>query len=136
MHDCPGSLLSGKAGRVRDFLLYIAIAVAITASVVIHGFRQSKAGGSADLPMKWIGFAGMTAIVFGYCLKACRAKWRMPRLWLFLILFFAAHSIAGILVLAKTPVMPLVWFAIFTGPEYLFLVKYLDYFVFPETPLK
>jgi hypothetical protein len=117
-----------RPGRTKDFLLYVAIAIAVVMVVVTFAFHQAKTGGSPDLPLKWMGFAGMTAIVFGYAIRDGRRKWHLPKFWLFLGLFFALHTILGIIVLLSVTKMPLVIFGALTGVEYLILAKYLDYF--------
>ena len=61
-----------RSGRTRDWLLYVAIAVLI---LVLAGCSPCIKPGQAaplNLPLKWLGFAGMTAIVFGYAIQACR----------------------------------------------------------------
>jgi len=50
-----------------------AIAVLIVTSVWMFAMHQARTGGSPNLPLKWLGFAGMTAIVFGYAIRAVSA---------------------------------------------------------------
>src|SRR5208282_3219340 len=88
-----------RSGRIKDWLLYVAIAVLIVISVWMFAMHQARTGGSPNLPLKWLGFAGMTAIVFGNAIRACRRLWGKQRFWLFLGLFFAVHSGLGVLVL-------------------------------------
>jgi hypothetical protein len=90
---------------------------------------QARRGGSPNLPLKWLGFAGMTAIVFGYALRACRRQWRKQRFWLFLGLFFGCHTALGVFVLFRLSTMPLVLYGAFTPIEYAFLTAYLGYFL-------
>jgi hypothetical protein len=77
----------------------VAIAVLIVAAAWMFAMHQARTGGSPNLPLKWLGFAGMTAIVFGNAIRACRRLWGKQRFWLFLGLFFAVHSGLGVLVL-------------------------------------
>jgi hypothetical protein len=118
-----------RSGRTKDFLMYIAIAITIAIAASIFGFHQGKTGGSSELPLKWMGFAGMTGVVFGYCLRACRREWGVPRFWLILGIFFTIHTILGIIILLSAQAIPLVTFGVLTGVEYVILGKYLDFFM-------
>ncbi len=118
-----------RSGRIRDGLLYVAIAVLIVIAVWMFAVHQARTGGSPNLPLKWLGFAGMTGIVFGYAIRACRQSWGKQKFWALLGLFFAVHSVLGVLVLLRVPVVPLLLYAVLTGPEYLLLAAYLGYFL-------
>jgi hypothetical protein len=119
----------GRSGRIKDWLLYVAIAVLIVISVWIFAMHQARTGGSPNLPLKWLGFAGMTAIVFGYAIRACRRSWRKQKFWVLLGLFFAVHSGLGVFVLLRVPTVPLVLYAVLTGIEYVVLASYLGFFL-------
>jgi Na+/melibiose symporter-like transporter len=118
-----------RSGRIKDWLLYVAIAVLIVISIWMFAMHQARTSGSPNLPLKWLGFGGMTAIVFGHAIRACRRLWGKQRFWLFLGLFFAVHSGLGVLVLLRVPVVPLLLYAVLTGPEYLLSAAYLGYFL-------
>lgn len=118
-----------RSGRIKDWLVYVAIAVLIVISVWMFAMHQAKTGGSPNLPLKWLGFAGMTAIVFGYAIRACRRSWGKQKFWVLLGLFFAVHSGLGALVLTRVPTVPLVLYAVLTGPEYVLLAAYLGFFL-------
>ena len=118
-----------RSGRIKEWLLYVAIAILIVISVWMFAMHQARTGGSPNLPLKWIGFAGMSAIVFGYAIRACRRLWDKQRFWLFLGLFFAVHSGLGVLLLTRIPTVPLLVYAVLTGPEYLLLAAYLGFFL-------
>lgn len=64
--------LQARPGRIKEWLLYVAIAVLIVVSVWMFALHQARTGGSPNLALKWLGFAGMTAIVFGYAIRASR----------------------------------------------------------------
>jgi hypothetical protein len=117
----------GHPPRIKDWLLYVAIAVLIVISVWMFAMHQVRTGGSPNLPLKWLGFAGMTAVVFGYAIRACRRSWSEQKFWVLVGLFFAVHSILGVIVLTKVPTVPLVVYAILTGPEYVLLAAYLGH---------
>lgn len=118
-----------RSGGIKDWLLYVAIAVLIVISVWMFAMHQARTGGSPNLPLKWLGFAGMTAIVFGYAIRAGRQSWRKQKFWALLGLFFAAHSGLGVFVLLRVPVVPLVLYAVLTGIEYVVLAAYLGFFL-------
>ena len=118
-----------RSGKIQDWLLSVAIGVRIMALVWMFAMHQARIGASPNLPLKWLGFAGMTAIIFGYAIRACRRLWGGQRLWLFLGLFFAVHSGLGVLILMRIPTVPLLIYAVLTGPEYLLLAAYLNFFL-------
>jgi len=118
-----------RSGRIKDYLLYVAIAILIVISVWMFEKHQVRTGGSPNLPLKWLLFAGMTAIVFGYGSRACRRLWGKQKLWVLLGLLFAAHFGLGVLVLMNVPTVPLVLYAVLTGIEYVVLAVYLDFFL-------
>jgi len=84
------------------------------------------------MPLKWLGFAGMTAIVFGYAIRACRRLWGRPKFWVFLGLFFAVHSGLGVLLLMRVATAPWVLYGLLIGVEYLILAAYLGFFLDDE----
>jgi hypothetical protein len=118
-----------RSGRIKDGLLYVAIAVLIVISVWMFAMHQARTGGSPNLPLKWLGFAGMTAIVFGYAIRACRQSWGKQKFWMLLGLFFAVHSGFGALILTRVSTVSLMLYAVLTGPEYLLLAAYLGFFL-------
>ena len=118
-----------RSGRTKDWLLYVAIAILIVISVWMFAVHQARTGGSPNLPLKWLGFAGMTVIVFGYAIRACRRLWGQQRFWLILGVFFAVHSGLGVSVLLRVATVPLVLYAVLTAIEYAVLAAYLGYFL-------
>lgn len=118
-----------KSGRIKDWFLYVGIAVLIVILIWTFAKHQARTGGSPNLPLKWIGFAGMTAIIFGYAIRASRRLWVYQKFWLLLGLFFAVHTGVGVFVLMRVPTVPLVLYAVLTAIEYAVLAAYLDYFL-------
>jgi hypothetical protein len=114
---------------MRDWLLYVAIALFIVLAIWTLAVHQAGTGGFPDLPLKWLGFAGMTWAVFGSAIRACRRWWREQKFWVFLGFFLAVHSGLGVLVLMRIANVPLLLYALLTGPEYLLLAKYLGFFL-------
>ena len=119
-----------RTGTIKDLLLYTAIAVLIVAAIWGFAVHQAKTGGSPTLPLKWLGFAGMTAIVFGNAIRACRRLWGRQKFWVLLGLFFAVHSTLGVFVLMSVPTVPLVLYGVLTGIEYVVLAAYLGFTYF------
>ncbi|MBS1852390.1 MAG: hypothetical protein JST79_15900 [Acidobacteria bacterium] len=117
-----------RSGRIKDWLLYVAISILIVISIWMFAMHQARIGDSPNLPLKWLGFAGMTVIIFGNAIRAYRRFWGRRRFWLFLGLFSSVHSCLGVIVLLRVAV-PLWLYAVLTGPEYLLLAAYLDYFL-------
>ncbi|HVH88328.1 MAG TPA: hypothetical protein VM912_16530 [Terriglobales bacterium] len=118
-----------RLGRIREWLLYVAIAVLIVVSVWMFALHQARTGGSPNLALKWLGFAGMTAIVFGCAIRASRRIWGKQTFWRLLALFFAVHSGLGVFLLLRVPTVPLVLYAVLTAIEYAALAAYLSYFL-------
>ena len=125
-----------RSRRIKDWLLYIAIAVVIVISVWMFAMHQAEDGRLSELPLKWLGFAGMTAIVFGYAIRGCRQSWEKQKFWVLMGLFFAIHCGLGVFVLLRVPVMPLVFYAVLTGIEYIVLAAYLGFFLDGERERK
>ena len=118
-----------RGGRAREFLLYLAIAISIVVLAFVFAFHQARTGGSPYMPLKWLGFAGMTAIVFGYAIRACRRLWGRPKFWVLLGLFFAVHSGLGVFLLMRVATAPWVLYGLLIGVEYLVLAAYLGFFL-------
>lgn len=118
-----------KSTRTRDMLLYVLVAVLIVASAWMFAIHEANTGGSPNLPLKWLGFAGMTAVVFGYAIRACRRERRKERFWLLLSAFGVVHLGLGVFLVARAPVVPLLIYAVLTGPEYVLLAAYLGFFL-------
>lgn len=114
---------------MKDFLLYTAIGLAIVLAAVLFALHQVKIHGSPDLPLKWMGFAGMSAIVFGYAIRTNRASWRKPRFWRLLAAFSLVHFSLGFAVLSRIAAVPLIVYGALTGMEYLVLSIYIAFFL-------
>jgi hypothetical protein len=100
--------------RLIDFVLYITIGLALVAFAAIYAIHAVRTGGKGELPLKWIGLVGETAVLFGYVGRAMRPYWRNGRFWAGFLGFFAAHSVVYIIVLLRTEQFPLLWF-VFIG---------------------
>lgn len=118
--------------RIKDWLSYLLIAFLVAISIWAFEMHQARNLRSPDLPLKWLGFAGMTAIVFGYAIRSCRPLWREQRFWTYLSIFFAVHAALGISVLSRVHHAPLGLYAVLTGLEYLVLARYLQVLLNPD----
>jgi cation transport ATPase len=118
-----------RSNGVKDWLLYVAIAFLIVILVWAFAFHQAKTGGSPKLPLKWLDFAAMTAVVFGYAIRACRRLWRKQKFWLVLAVFFAVHCICGVFALKQIEVVPLAYFPVLIIVEYAILSASLGFFL-------
>jgi len=119
----------GRARRIVEWILYIAIAILLVVVLLLYAVHQARTGGSSKLPLKWLGFAATSAVVFGYAVKA---GWRTrmgPKFWLLLGAFFVVHTGVGLVVLMRVEAVPLLLYALWGWPEYLFLMNCLDFFL-------
>lgn len=115
--------------RIRDALLYCAIAIAVAAAAILIGFYRAKVGLPLGLPLKWIGFAIMTGLVFLNAFRSRRVYWSERRFWVLMGLFSMLHFAVGILVVTRLTKVGLIDFAVATLVEYFALSAYLDHFM-------
>jgi len=118
--------------RIRDWLLYVAIAVLIVMAAWMFAMHQVRTGRSTDLPLKWLGFAGMTGINFGYAIQAGLRSRARRKFWVLLGLALAVHCGVGIFVLLRVDVVPLLLYAVLAPIEYAVLTAYIDFFLGPD----
>jgi hypothetical protein len=118
-----------RRSGIRDWLLYIVIALLIVGLAFAFAVYGADIGLSEDPPLKWMWFVGMTALVFGYAIRACRPWWRARKFWLLIALFFTAHSGLGVLVLSIVDRIPLLLCVPLPGAEYALLTAYLGRFL-------
>jgi hypothetical protein len=119
-----------KNSRVRDFLLYVAIGISLIVLIVLYGNYQIAKRQSPGLPVKWLGFGVMTALIFWWAIRAYRPFWKKTKFWGSLTLFSVFHFSLGILILLKLarPV-GLIDFAVATVLESYGLTVYLGWFL-------
>ncbi len=103
--------------RIRDFVLYVAIAVAVVAFALLYAVRSAKSGSSGRLPLRWLGLGATTAVVFGYVLRPCKRYYHLVRFWVAFVGLFALHLGVYIVVLLHVEQWGLAWFAIITPVE-------------------
>ena len=122
-------LRASRARRLLDWVLYVAIAITLVVGLLLYAAHQAKTGGSRKLPLKWLGFAGMTAVIFGQAVKAGLQTRGGQKFWLLLGAFFGVHTVVGIALLMRIETVPLLLYAILATPEYMILLYFLDYFL-------
>lgn len=120
---------AARRRKVSDWLFYVVIGVFVVAVVGVVAVRDADAGRSQGLPLKWLGFAAVTGIVFGYAIRAGRRSWRTRRFWFLIAVFFGAHLAVGVFVLARVDRVALSFYALLTGVEYAGLTAYLGLFL-------
>jgi hypothetical protein len=103
-----------RSHKVRDFLLYVAIAVSIVVLAGLLGVHQAKTGQKPEILLEWIGFAVLTVLVFWWVIRAYRPFWATARFWRFIALFGAIHVVVLLPFVAITPL------------EYLLLSAFLS----------
>ena len=95
MSKSPGR--SARLSRMIDLTLYVLIAVVVVASAGLYGVYQAKTGQKAGLPIKWVGFAVLTVIIFGYVLFDNRTFWHRPLFWGIVLVVLVVHLGLGLL---------------------------------------
>ena len=86
------------------------IAIVVFVSLGAFAFYQADTGRTPGLPLKWMGFAAGTAIVFGYAIRYNPKLWARSRFWLVLSALFVAHLALGLVVLLNVEGLPLLFF--------------------------
>ena len=69
----------GTVSRIRDFGVYVAIAIAVYVAIVLFAFNTTQP--ISDFEFNWIGLAGVTVVVFGETIRTSRRLWREARFW-------------------------------------------------------
>lgn len=113
-------------GRIRDFLLYVVVGVGTVAAVALLAVFTRTV---PDRLFKWLGFAAMTALVFGDTIRTTRRRWGSLRFWLLLGAFFAAQCGLGILLLWTVAKVPTMLWALLIPLNYIALSAYLGSFL-------
>jgi len=96
--------------RIRDLLAYVTAGITLVAAAILYAVHQARTGGSPALPLKWLGFGGMTAITFGYCIRWHSPSVRNWKLWILWLALLAFHLAAGFFLLSRVSTIPLIYF--------------------------
>ncbi len=117
--------------RGWDLLAYVAIALAVVAAIAIVAVHDAATNSSRELPLKWLGFGGLTAITFGYGVRHGIRRKPGGKFWAVLAAYFVFRTAIWILILSRVEVVPLLVYALLCGPEYMLLLRVLDAFLQP-----
>lgn len=79
------------AKRAMDFILYICIGLAL--GLLCIAFAEY------DIDSKWLALLFETCLVFGFVIAQQRKSWTRPLFWIVLLVLFAIHLVAAILLL-------------------------------------
>lgn len=103
--------------RVRDYLLYIAIAFAFIGMVF---FVQTRWG--HDAYIRWFGLIGFTAGLFGFFLEDSRELFRVRRFWEVTAVLLMVHLLVFAAILTHVEEWRLPWFTVmvFEYPALIF----------------
>ena len=111
---------SARLRRLADLILYVLIAIVVLGAFAFYGIYQARHGQHSDLPLKWIAFGVLTAIVFGYTIRDNRMSWKQSRFWAGLLSAFVAHLGLGFL-LRYFDAVPLLLLASIAAGEFYVL---------------
>jgi hypothetical protein len=78
-----------KAGRVRDYVIYISIGLAIVGFIILYAGHGGP--GIPENARKWIGLAASTPILFGYAVIDYRRDWKSPHFLGIVLALLAIH---------------------------------------------
>jgi hypothetical protein len=98
-----------RANRIRDFALYIAIGLLLGLSIMWLAFHSDRPGSEV---FKWPGLAVITAIVFGYTIKANRIFWKRGSFWGTISLLLFVHLCGFVTVLRRIDGLRPVWWVV------------------------
>jgi hypothetical protein len=110
-----------RSHRLRDLLAYSAIGSSLAALAILIGVHLAKTGQKPENLIKWIGFAVMTLLVFGWAIRAFRSFWTNAKFWRLMVLFVMIHVALGVLLLLRTTIVSLLPFMVVTPLEYILL---------------
>jgi hypothetical protein len=94
--------------RIRDFALYVLIAIAIGIGIVWFAYTSNE-GGSESIS-RWGGLVLNTVILYGYVLKESRPFWHAWGFWLSFVSMLSLHSLAFIFILQHVEHWSVLWF--------------------------
>jgi len=115
-----------KRGAIRDLLLYTLIGIGAVAGVTSMAVLTKV---EPDPLFKWLGFALVTAIVFGDTVRANRRHWRSRRFWTLLGVFLAVQCGLGVPLLSVVARVPAIYWGIFFPLDYGALAALLAFFM-------
>ena len=107
-----------RSGRLRDFIVYIAISVLCCVLVMFLATRDIP----KDQIMGWIGFIVFTSLTFGFFVEKSKYAWGKRLFWILTGTVISIHSIAFTRLLVLGNSIPLSRFILVSLFEMAFLV--------------
>lgn len=95
-----------KKSKLKDLLLCVALSALIIGVIAAMFY----AGMSPEFFVKWIGFAIMTALVFGVSIESSGALLRKSSFWLLFTAFLIVHCAAWAIILTHAKTWKFIWF--------------------------
>lgn len=123
--DMPS--LNRHSHRLRDFSLYVLIAVGVAGLAILIGVHSAKTGQRPDIAFKWVGFALNTMFVFGWSLRALRLFLKRSKLWAMVGGLLVLHGTIGALVISRVERLPLIWYVPLDAAEISVLIQLLSW---------
>ena len=121
--------MATRKSAARDFLLYVVIGLAMVAATWLYAGYQARNRLEPGLPLNWLGFAAMTALVFGDAIRTTRRASRKGRFWLLLVAAFAIQVGIAALALWNAPRMSTMVWAVFIPLDAFALGAFLQCFL-------
>jgi hypothetical protein len=94
-----------STSRVRDYVIYVAISLAVGAVAIGLG-RSSLSLRAAN---EYFGLAFYSAIVYGVFISANWSSRRLPRFWLVTTAAFCLHGAVFVAIIVKIPYWRPIW---------------------------
>ncbi len=114
-----------QSHRLRDFILYLALAVALAGLAILLGVYQAKTGRSSQASLKWVGFVLMTVLAFYWTVRSYRPFWRQGSFWVTAASLGAVHVGLGIEIVQQIRAESLLPFVLSAPIESLLLIGVL-----------
>ena len=93
-----------------DLAIYVGVGLALAGFAVWYGVHSARTGASGQLPLRWIGLAGATAVTFWYPVRRYRRYWGHLSFWLKVVALLAVHLLGYTVLLLRIPEWRLLWF--------------------------
>src|SRR5690242_12697480 len=95
----------------------ISVEILIGLAVVFAAYLWATLAPNKEVPVKWMGLALSTAILFGYPIYWARKQHKNDRFWLYWFAFLLLHLIIAIAILRPLAQVPLILFVPTTMAE-------------------
>jgi hypothetical protein len=98
------------ARRLRDFLIYIAIALAIGLGIAWYAYAGPPT--QSDAIARWGGLALNTIVLFEYMIRDSKPVWRVPAFWVLMLAMLSAHIVVFAAILLHARAWKVLWFLV------------------------